>query len=904
MEARMKTRKISIAAALLLTLSLPGMAEGYRIYSPKVNGMTDPSGIEEAPVFSWRLASDQEGCDQTAYSILVKDADGKVVWSSGRISSSRPFGVAYGGSPLRTNGEYAWRVTSYGNGGEEAVSDWNLFSTGLPAEEWTARWIEITEDRKPVVHDDNPMAALFASMGGGPAQPYIPEQELDRCQYFRKEFGLGKKVKRAALYATAHGVYNLYVNGTCVSEVLAPGFTTYPHYLEYQRYDVTQQLVKGANVIGAIVADGWWSGKLGVTAIGNQYGDANGLLCQLIVEYEDGTKDTIGTDGSFRWSYGAYRYADLYEGESYDASLEPDGWKYTGFDDSGWKPVKEVTYDNTVLKGRLAPPVTVYRTVTPKRLYVSENGQTVLDVGENIVGRLQATLTGKKGQTVSFCHQEEVDSKGNVLVTLKGKHKEQITKYTFGADGTATYTPQFTFMGFRYVIIEGLSEGASVDDFKVEVLNTDMEVTGGFRTSDDRFNKLQENILRSQSGNMLSIPTDCPHREKAGWTGDMQIYAPTATYNMDVKAFLEKWLTSMRYDQREDGSILDVIPRMPYINQTCAAGWSDACVIVPWRLYEEYGDPSVLEVNYPMMSRWMEYVAAQAPEYLWETGFQYGDWSLPKTPEKYRSGGGFMGFGMDLGNKNVATAMYAYSASLMAKIASVLGKQEDSRKYADLLENIRKAYIDHYLGEDGRLAFDMQGLYTLTLAMDLTDDARRPLVQQHLLECIREMDGHLNTGFLSTPFLLDVLLGFDQEMARAILFDDEAPSWLYEVKMGATTLWESWMAIPEDHDSARASMNHFAYGCVGDFLYREILGLQKGSPAYETVVVDPCLMGGFDFVEGWHETPYGRVEVRWERNGNTIRMDILTPPSTKAVVHTPTGETTFKSGKHSITYSL
>ncbi len=899
-----KERSLLAVAILLLSTLLPSAAGSYRVYSPKVNDMTEPTGIEESPVFSWRLSSDAEGCSQTSYEITVRDSDGKEVWSSGKVSSSRPFGVRYQGSPLADNRQYCWKVTSYDNHGQSATSDWNTFSTGLSSEKWTAQWIEITEDRKKVEHSDNPMAAVFASMGGGPAKPYVPEDELDRCQYFRKEFNLGKKIKRATAFATAHGVYNLYINGECVSEILAPGFTTYPHYLEYQRYDITRNLKQGANVIGAIVADGWWSGKLGVTAVGNQYGDSNGLLCQIIVEFEDGTTQTIQTDGDFRWSYGAYVYADIYEGESFDASLEPKGWKEVGFDDSSWKSVKTASYDNSILKGRLAPPVDIVRTIVPKRLYVSENGQTVLDVGENIVGRVASTLTGEKGQRVTFCHQEEADSKGNVLVTLNGKHKEQITKFTFAEDGTFTYTPQFTFMGFRYVIIDGLSEGASVDDFKVEVLNTDMDITGGFSTSDKRFDRLQENILRSQSGNMLSIPTDCPHREKAGWTGDMQIYAPTATYNMDVKAFLAKWLTSMRYDQREDGSILDVIPRMPYINQTCAAGWSDACVIVPWRLYEEYGDPSVLEENYQMMTKWMDYVSSQAPNYLWENGFQYGDWSLPKTPDRYRGNGGFMGFGMDLGNKCVATAMYAYSASLMSKIASVLGRSEDKDKYDTLLDNIRKAYIENYLREDGRLEFDMQGLYTLTLAMGLTDDRRRPAVQDHLLECIHEMGDHLNTGFLSTPFLLDVLLSFDKEMARTILFDDDAPSWLYEVKMGATTMWENWMAIPEDHNSARASMNHFAYGCVGDFLYREILGLQKGAPGYETIIVDPCFMEGFDFVEGWHETPYGRIELRWEKTGDGIRMDILTPPSTNTIVRTPSGDKILDSGKHCISFAL
>jgi len=898
-----KTISVSILTIMAAVWGPVSSAKVYEVYDAKVNAMTNPSGIQDSPVFQWRLASDRNGSAQTAYSIEVKDIDGKPVWKSGKIQSSKPFGVKYSGNALKSNTEYLWQVTSFDNAGNSATSQWQIFSTGIDKSEWVADWIEITEPRHVIEKNSNPFAAMFAGMGGD-AKPYVPEEELDKSQYFRKEFKISRNVKRATAYATAHGIYNLYINGEIVSDLFAPEFTSYPNILEYQRYDITANIQKGANVVGAIVADGWWTGKLGVGGIGNQYGDTNGLLCQIIIEYTDGSSEIVKTDKDFKWSYGAYQFADIYEGEGYDANCELVGWTKAGYNDSSWNSVKVCDYGYDVLQGRHAEPVRVVRQVKPKALYTSPSGQTVLDVGENIVGWVESTLTGKKGQTVSFRHQEEVDSKGNVLMNFMTKNKEQLTKYTFAEDGTVTYIPQFTFMGFRYVVIEGLSEGATVDDFVVDVINTDMQIAGTFKTSDSRFNQLQENILRSQSGNMLSIPTDCPHREKAGWTGDMQIYAPTGMYNMDMQSFLNKWLQGMRYDQKEDGYIPDVTPRMPDINQVCAAGWSDACVIVPWRMYEEYADVSVLEQNYAMMEKWMDYVADKSPEGVWGDGFQYGDWSLPKTPEKYakQGGGGFMGFGVDLGTKTAATSMYAYSCGLMVKIAQVLGKSDDVKKYSDLLDKITNAYRAEFLKEDGRLNFDMQGLYTLALNFNLVDNERRPQMQQHLIESIHEMDDCLNTGFISTPFLLDVLTSFDKEMAHNILFNDRAPSWLYEVKMGATTMWESWMAIPEDHNSARASLNHFAYGCVGDYLYREVLGLKKGAPGYEKIIIDPVMMDGFDWVEGSHETPFGKVSVRWEKSAGKVNIDVTVPPGCSAVVKTPSGEKTLTSGKHRVSF--
>ncbi len=908
--------KTIFSTAVILSACLSAFATGnYDVYNLKTNAMSSPTGIDRTPVFQWNLRSDSQNARQQTYHIIVKDSAGDKVWDSGVVSSEKPYGVNYEGPELKSNGFYTWTVTSVDNYGNQASAS-SSFSTGiLDSKDWKAEWIEFTGERKEYEIPKMPSIEDFMKMeksGKGFAglqekKAFVPEDVLDPVIYFRKSFNIKKEVRRAVAYATSHGIYNLYFNGELVSEPLSPGITTYPHYLEYQQYDVTSQLVKGENVLGAQVADGWWTGKISVQAIGNQFGEQNGLLCQLMIEYTDGTTDIIKTDKSFKWNNdGAYLYADITEGEHYDARKELTGWNRPGYDDSGWNKVRVVKYGYDNLKGRRGEPVRVVRRVQAKKAFRTPNGELVLDFGENIVGRINATVTGKKGQTVSFNHQELLDKDGNLHYGMSGDFKEQIVKYTFAEDGTANFVPQFSFQGFRYVKVEGL-DTVRVDDYFVEVMNTDMDLTGDFSCSDPMLTQLQSNIVRSQAGNMLSIPTDCPHREKAGWTGDMQIYAATATYNMDVDAFLGKWLTGMRYDQAEDGSIPDVTPIMPIFHERsggngCAA-WGDAAVIVPWRLYEAYGDVRVLADNWDMMERWSQYVTAQAPEYRWDNKrFQYGEWSLPSIPDEYRNmeSPWFM---YNIGQEEIATAMYYYSTSLLEKAANVLGKTDRAAYYHDLKENIRKAYDQAYVREDGTMRFDMQGQYVLALALDLVSGEKKAKMQEHLAALVHDKYGdRLNTGFVTTPFLMDVLTDIDKNLAMAVLFQTESPSWLYEVKMGATTMWESWVGISPDGSVRGGSFNHFAYGSVGDYIYRRVLGLGKSSAAYQNLVIDPVYPEHLNWAEGWHQTPYGRASVRWQRRGAEIELNILVPPGCEADVVTSDGLRHVGSGKYQILY--
>lgn len=897
-------KKILLLSAALFFFSCGGNV--YKVYDLKVNGITAANGLEDSPVFSWKLQSSESGAKQKSFRIEVKDSAGETVWTSGTVENSRPFGVRYTGPDLPSNSFFRWKLTSFDNHGHKSRGE-GTFSTGLRKEDWTARWIEMTAERKPFIRPDREqiVAEIMEMAGIVPGSaPFDPEESLDPPIFFRKEFHAEKRVHKAVVYVTAHGVYNLYVNGTKVSDPLSPGFTTYPHFLEYQQYDVTSLLDKGNNVLGAVVADGWWTGKLSIHAIGNQFGDRNALLCQLMIEYEDGSHEILGTDSSFKWTNdGPFRYSDLTEGEMYDAGKELSGWAEKGYDDSAWFPCKEADYGYDNLKGRMADPVRVVREVKAKRILHTPSGDTLIDFGENLAGRVKARLRGHSGDTVTFVHQEVLDKDGNLFYTMKSRCRNQRTRFVFGKNAQACFTPQFCWQGFRYVKVSGIDE-VRAEDFTAEVLSSGLEPAGAFSCSDTLLSRLQENIVRSQVSNMISIPTDCPQREKAGWTGDMQIFAPTAAYNRDVKAFLERWLVNMRIDQSPEGAVPDVTPAIPYFNQTSAngcAGWGDAAIVVPWVLYQEYGDIKVLEENYDMMEKWHRFVEVETTDYLWNKDrYQYGEWLVPTVPEEYQKlGEGRVSY--NVGQDEISTAMYFRSTLLLSKVARILGKEERADELEDLSEKIRRAFCEAYIHDDGTMQIDMQGQYVLALGLGIVSEPElKTRMQDHLAELVRENGNRLNTGFIPTPFLMDVLADIDPSLAMDVLFQTESPSWLYEVTKGATTLWEGWTQIASDGTPSSGSYNHFAYGCVGDYIYRRILGIAPAETAYGKVRIEPVFPRQLDWAEGWHETPYGRVSLSWEREPDGISLDITLPPGCGADVIAGNDYHQISSGSHRI----
>ncbi len=866
----------------------------YRIYGESCNGQQRPVGIDVNPTFSWKLQSDGMNVTQASYAITVRDESDVVIWRSGTVASNRVHDIAYEGPALNSLTRYTWAAESVASTGEHACSAPQPFVTGiLDPTLWQAQWIEPDIERKPSQDKMDPVSVMV----GNPERDE-PEVALNPAVYLRREVTLAKPVAHAWAVVTAHGIYELRLNGNVCGQPLAPGYTAYREYQEYQTYDVTELVHRGANVLGAIVADGWYLGKMGLPGIGNQYGDQLALLAQLFVTYEDGTTEVFGTDDGFRTTTGAFTYADLFVGEGYDARLEPQGWTEPSYDDSGWATVHVADHGYGQLRGRTDAPAGYLRVQAPARVITTPAGELVVDAGENVAGYLEIRGTAHAGDVVTLEYSEVLDAEGNFLKNVIGQNKDQTDRYTAAVDGPFSYRPTFTFHGFQYVRVSGIANLDS-EDVQVYVLGSLLDRTGEFSCSDERLNQLQSNIFRSQQGNMLYVPTDCPQREKAGWTGDMQAYSPTALFNMDLEAFLGKWLANMRIEQAADGQMPHMVPDLPSsrfvmpAEEICSAGWADACVIVPWQLYRTYGDTAVLRDNYEMMLKWMAYVehkaATEMPEdaseeskpyqrYLWNTGFHFGDWLIPSLSKEGVSN---PVEGAMLTRELVAPAMWAYTTSLMAQISRVLGEEEQAERFEELNAQIRDAYAHVYANAE--LDFDFQGRYVLALAMNLVPTEQRQAYVDRLVEMIHANGDHLDTGFVSMPFLLDTLYeNGHADLAWKLLFQDTCPSWLYEVKKGANTIWESWTNIAEDGTRNNSSYNHFSFGCVGDFMYRRILGLTATEPAYRRVRIAPDLGCGLSHAKGSFESVWGKISIAWAKLGNAAVLDVELPPNTSA----------------------
>ncbi|MCD8151427.1 MAG: glycoside hydrolase family 78 protein [Clostridiales bacterium] len=889
-----------------------------RIYDLKCNAMTNPAGLDQYPVFSWKLESDTPGDEQAAWQITVRAQDGSCVWDSGRQMGSATSGILYAGEELLSHAGYNWQVCVELKE-QTLTSETATFSMGMLNGKWTAKWIEAGQVRKPL-DDCTEMWKMFAGIVTSKPNP---EESLNPAVCMRREVNIQKEVSRALIYATARGIYQLKLDGQTISELLAPGYTVYSKYLEMQQYDVTARMTEGNHAIAVTLADGWFTGKVGLPGVGNQYGETNAFYMQMEIFYADGSRQTIESDETFRWTESPLEYADLIVGERYRQGFLDSAWEQAGYDDSFWRPVLVKDYGTSGFRGRRAEPVRVIRCFQPEKILRTPKGELVIDAGENIAGVLNIRFLGEADTLLRMTHSEVLDKDGNFQMNIMGQNKNQMDVYVCAKAGEVQWQLEFTMHGFRYVKLEGIGEDQLLD-VQVLVLSTDMERTGAFRCSDERLNQLQENIFRSQQGNMISIPTDCPQRERAGWTGDMQVYAPTACYNMDVYAFLDKWLENMRLEQLPDGQIPNIIPTMPSDalvgNSTskhiCSAAWGDACIIIPYILYRKYGNKKILTDNLSMIRGWMQYVERQAStsflkpaeeytaeelerqKYLWNTEFHFGEWLYPSA-----SAEGGMGDPIQTAlqtKEYVAPTMFAYTSDLMSRICGALEMKDEEQHYRELNQNIRKAYAEEYIDDEGRLPVQLQGVYVLALAMNLYPEETRQKGIDILISLIHANGDHLDTGFSSVGFLLDTLWeNGEQELAYKLLFADTCPSWLYEVKMGATTIWESWNAILPDGTTTNSSYNHFAYGCVGDFIYRRILGLHETEPGYRNVQVAPAFDCGLLWAEGSYECPYGKIRVYWEKSKDGCEVQVTLPPGVTGVLEIGSQQQTLSSGENS-----
>ncbi|HEY3504351.1 MAG TPA: family 78 glycoside hydrolase catalytic domain [Actinocatenispora sp.] len=718
---------------------------------------------------------------------------------------------------------------------------------------------------------------LATSLGPHGSPPWGRDPATHRpSPYLRRAFTVAGRVVRARLYATAAGVYSVRLNGSRVGdEHLAPGWTDYAARIAYRAYDVTDRLRAGDNVLGAIVADGWYAGNVGFCR-SFHYGRIRAFRAELHVWTDDGGHEVIGTDVDWRTGTGSVRYADLQNGTVVDARAEPVGWDGAGFD-GDWPAAVEVAGPAGTVEAAAGPPIRVHREVPAHRIDQRPDGRLIVDFGENLVGWLRLRTRGPAGGRVLVRHAEVLDHTGE-LYTEALRTARATDEYVLrGDDDGETFEPEFTTHGFRYAELTGVDP--STVDVTALVAYADMAETGTFRCSDETLNRLQDNIVRGLRGNFLSVPTDCPQRdERLGWTGDAQVFAATAAFNHDVSAFLRKWLTDVRDAQRADGAVAHVAPDVLTgqldTDQAASPGWGDAIVIVPDRLWQAYGDDRVVRECLPAMRRWLAYLDREDAPRNPAGGF--ADW-LAVTPT----------------DKAVVNDAYlSYTARVAASLARVVSDVDGAEEFDAIAGRARDRFRRRHLGGGGRVAGGTQTGYVLALCADLLTDEERPLAVARLAEEVLARNTHLTTGFLGTPWLLDALAdGGRLDLAYALLQQREYPSWLYPIVHGdATTIWERWDSWSDARgfaDPGMTSFNHYAYGAVGAFLYRTVGGLAPAAPGYRRITVWPRPGGGITEARTSLDTAYGTVEVTW--SGTPYRIEVAVPPNTTADVHLPAG---------------
>jgi alpha-L-rhamnosidase len=658
-------------------------------------------------------------------------------------------------------------------------------------------------------------------------------------------------------------------------------------------------LRSGPNAIGVVLADGWARGNLGFRPRRNRYTERLALLAQLEITLTDGRELRVVSDSSWRAATGPILASDLYNGETYDARLELAGWSAPGFDDREWTGVRLFDWP-AELVAPVGPPVRRIETIDPVQIGKSPSGKTILDFGQNLVGRLRIRPEGERGTQITLRHAEILED--GELFTRALRFAEATDRYVLKGDGVEEWEPEFTFHGFRFAEVDGWPGEIKHGDIQAVVCHSDMRRTGWFRCSNGDINRLHENIVWSLRGNFLDIPTDCPQRsERLGWTGDIQVFAPTACLLYDVSGVLKSWLADLSADQLPDGGVPAVIPDvlsedMPVTSS--AAGWADAAVLVPWTLYQYYGDTGILEAQYRSMRAWVEHVHSLAGENLvWDSGFQYGDWLDPASPPDKP-------YNARADRHLVATAYFAHSAEMLSKAAAVLGRNHDAEEYAALADRIKEAFRGWY-AKDGLASSGSQTEIILALEFNLLVANDEPSAVARLAELIEHEGYRLGTGFLGTPGICRVLSDHGREdVAYALLLQKERPSWLYPLTHGATTIWERWDAIQPDgsiNPGEMLSFNHYAYGAVGAWLYSTVAGLQLVEPGWRRFRIAPLPGGGLEWAEAHHESPYGPIDVRWEQRGDRLEIEVGVPSGTTADVVLPTGETkTFTSGRHTI----
>ncbi|BDI31194.1 hypothetical protein CCAX7_32450 [Capsulimonas corticalis] len=953
----MKHRLTFIAAAATAAALAPAVhgASDLQPGQLRCEYLVNPLGVDaQHPRLSWKLASQTRGQRQTAYEILVARGAGALkanhgdLWDSGKVTSDDSSAIEYAGPALASGQQCWWKVRVWDKDGAVAESPAASWRMGLlKPSDWKAQWISAQTPRGVQIDGNN----------------------LSPSPYLRRMFSVGKTVQQATVFVTAHGVYELHLNGAKVGDaVMAPGWTDYKKRVEYQAYDVTSALKKGANTIGAVLGDGWYSGYIGFSHRRDYFGVRPELRLQMEIVFTDGSRQTLVTDGAWKGSQGPITYSDMLQGESYDARKELAGWDLPGSRSTGWtgvllngssqptnqvnvtvkvasmvadnkvavvsgndlggdpayNTVKRLRIDYTLdgaphsqtadeketinipgpgeaggklvvqkavygvldpqsgpaaMVGQHGPPIRVTEHIKPIGMTEPAPGVYIVDLGQNMVGWTRLKVQAKAGTRIQLRFAEMLDPKGQVYTTNLRSAKSTDT-YICKGGGVEVWEPHFTFHGFRYVEVTGYPGKPAMDAVTGCVIGSDTPKTGTFECSSPLVNQLQHNIVWGQRGNFISIPTDCPQRdERLGWMGDAQIFVRTATYNRDTAGFYEKWMQDVEDAQSSQGGFSDVSPRT-VDDSDGAPAWGDAGVIVPWTVYQAYGDKGIVEKHWAAMNRWMDYITSVNPGGLWmeRRNNDFGDW---------------LSINADTPKDVLATAYYAYDASLMARMARALGHTEEAAKYDALFAHIKDAFNTAFVSPDGKIKGDTQTGYVLALRFQLLPDALRPMAATHLTDDIAAKNSHLSTGFVGVGYLCPTLTATGHnDVAYKLLQNDTFPSWGFSIRQGATTIWERWDGWTPDkgfQDPGMNSFNHYSLGSVGQWLYQDVAGIDTDpdQPGYKHILMHPHPGPGLSHASATFDSIHGPITSAWKIDNGVFVWNVTVPANTTATAWIP-----------------
>ncbi|MFT4016729.1 MAG: glycoside hydrolase family 78 protein [Agriterribacter sp.] len=861
----------------------------------------------EKPRFSWELTSVVNNQVQTAWELIVASSEQILqsnkgdVWTSGKVNNNLTNQVEYNGKLLQSDKKYYWKVRSWDKKG--VAGKWSKagsFSTALLKQsDWKASWIGFDLNNESV----------------------DKEYHLPPAAYMRKEAQVINEIKKANLYVSSLGIYEFYINGKRIGDdYFAPGWTDYNKRVYYNAYDVTKDITKGKNVLGAIVANGWYAGYLGYALLVGSpttygfYGKVPLLKAQVEIEYKDGRKETIITDGSWKASSGAIREADILNGERYDARREWKGWNTGGFDDAQWQQVYTHNKNAALLQLYPGNPVKIIEELKPLSV-IENNGKYIIDLGQNFSGLIKFTLNGNKGDSVVLRYGEMLHTDGR-LVTENLRRARATDTYIFKGEGKPeTWMPAFTYHGFRYAELSGLKHKPSVNDIKGMVLSSATPTAGNFETDNAMLNQLYKNIVWTQRSNYVDIPTDCPQRdERLGWTGDAQIYMRSAAFNNDIAAFHTKWITDLNDAQWSNGAYPVYAP-IPSENgvatirksDTYSPGWAEAGIVCPYNIYKMYGDTRIIKEAWPYMEKYMSFLEAKGKgKYVFpEAGFEEVD---PK--------GGF-GDWLSVGKKTppdmLATMYYNYCALLMAEMADGIGNTEKAEHYRNISKKIKTAFAAHYMDADGKLKTNAaaygdgkgyvdgslgfsghtQTAYANAIYLQILSEDNVVKAGNYLKELVAENNNQISTGFLGfKPMLPALSATHNSELAYMLLKDTAYPSLGFEVVNGATTIWERWDSYIKGegfrHNASMNSFNHYAFGAVCEWMFQNMAGISPADAGFRTFIIKPEIASsGINYVNASYHSINGEIRSSWKKENGKLILRVSVPVNTNAEVVIP-----------------